>query len=133
MTCFANSRFVNLFSESLIRECCVCAILALASESITKVTPNLTIDQIWLSNRNLRAFGGAGRFATNLSKDTPMEKQVIEYGGQPVGIVIPEKDALKFIAVKYHVMDFDSRIFRSPREVRDAIRQHLTPLQFRHP
>lgn len=55
-----------------------------------------------------------------------MEKQVIEYGGQPVGIVIPEQDALKFIAVKFHVMDLDSKIFRSPREVRDAIRQHLT-------
>lgn len=56
-----------------------------------------------------------------------MEKQVIEFGGQPVGIVVPEPEqgALKFIAVKVHVMDLDKRLFASAREAREAIRQHL--------
>lgn len=34
-----------------------------------------------------------------------MAKQVIEYAGVPVGIVVPDKDLLKFIAVKFHVHD----------------------------
>jgi hypothetical protein len=54
-----------------------------------------------------------------------MQKQVIEYAGQPVGIVVPEQNALKFIAVKYHVMGLDARLFQSPGEVREAIRSHL--------
>ena len=33
-----------------------------------------------------------------------MKKQVIEYAGVPVGIVIPDEDRLKFIAVKFHVV-----------------------------
>ncbi len=55
-----------------------------------------------------------------------MRKQVIEYAGQPVGIVVPEKDALKFIAVKLHVMELDSRLFSSAGEVREAIHHHLS-------
>ena len=54
-----------------------------------------------------------------------MQKQVIEYGGQSVGIVIPEQDVLKFIAVKVHVMDLDKQLFKSTSEVREAIRSHL--------
>ena len=38
-----------------------------------------------------------------------MQKQVIEYGGEPVGIVVPDEDRLKFIAVKSHVIDLDKR------------------------
>lgn len=51
-----------------------------------------------------------------------MQKQVIEYGGEPVGIVVPDEDRLKFIAVKFHVIDLDERRFRSADEVRLAIR-----------
>ncbi|CAD7050522.1 hypothetical protein RHAB21_04180 [Pseudorhizobium halotolerans] len=51
-----------------------------------------------------------------------MQKQVIEYGGEPVGIVVPDEDRLKFIAVKFHVIDLDERRFTSADEVRLAIR-----------
>jgi hypothetical protein len=51
-----------------------------------------------------------------------MSKQVVEYGGQPVGIAVPENGELKFIAVKYHVMDLDNRVFPSMTAVQHAIR-----------
>lgn len=54
-----------------------------------------------------------------------MHKQVIEFGGEPVGIVIPDQDRLKFIAVKYHVIDLDEHRFDTPDEVRLAIRDLL--------
>jgi len=47
-----------------------------------------------------------------------MKKQVIEYAGVPVGIVVPDQDRLKFIAVKYHVHDLDEQHFRNADEVR---------------
>ncbi len=50
-----------------------------------------------------------------------MQKQVIEYRGEPVGIVVPDEDRLKFIAVKFHVIDLDEQRFRSADEVRLAI------------
>lgn len=52
-----------------------------------------------------------------------MQKQVIEFGGEPVGIVIPDADRLKFIAVKYHVIDLDEQRFDTPDQVRLAIRE----------
>jgi hypothetical protein len=51
-----------------------------------------------------------------------MQKQVIEFGGEPVGIVIPDADRLKFIAVKFHVIDLDEQRFDTPDQVRLAIR-----------
>lgn len=51
-----------------------------------------------------------------------MQKQVIEYGGEPVGIVVPDAGRLKFIAVKFHVIDLDEQRFGSAEEVRNAIR-----------
>lgn len=54
-----------------------------------------------------------------------MQKQVIEYAGEPVGIVVPDNDRLKFIAVKYHVIDLDEQRFSSADEVRLAIRNHV--------
>jgi hypothetical protein len=54
-----------------------------------------------------------------------MKKQVIEYAGVPVGIVVPDDDQLRFIAVKYHVHDLDERRFGSADEVRLAIRDLL--------
>jgi hypothetical protein len=61
-----------------------------------------------------------------------MQKQVIEFGGEPVGIVIPDENRLKFIAVKYHVIDLDEQRFDTPDDVRVAIRdlvraRHLAP------
>jgi hypothetical protein len=54
-----------------------------------------------------------------------MQKQVIEYGGEPVGIVVPDQDRLKFIAVKFHVIELDEQRFASADEVRLAIRNHV--------
>ena len=52
-----------------------------------------------------------------------MNKQVIEIGGEAVGVVVPEAGYLKFVAVKYHVWDLDSRRFRSADEARAAVLQ----------
>lgn len=50
-----------------------------------------------------------------------MEKQVIEYAGEPVGIAVPENGKVKFIAVKFHVMDLDDQVFPSAEDVNAAI------------
>lgn len=55
-----------------------------------------------------------------------MQKQVVEYAGVPVGILVPDRSALRFIAVKYHVIDLDNRHFQSVQDVQRAIRDHLT-------
>ena len=55
-----------------------------------------------------------------------MKKEVIEYAGVPVGIVVPDEDRLKFIAVKYHVHDLDEQHFGSADEVKNAIHDLLT-------
>jgi hypothetical protein len=49
---------------------------------------------------------------------------MIEYAGVPVGIVVPDGDLLKFIAVKFHVHELDGQRFASPSEVLRAI-HHL--------
>lgn len=54
-----------------------------------------------------------------------MNKQVIEHAGVPVGIVIPDGDALKFIAVKFPVIDLDGARYRDADEARIAIRRHI--------
>lgn len=54
-----------------------------------------------------------------------MQRQVVEYAGVPVGILIPDSDRLKFIAVKYHVHDLDERHFDSASDVKAAIRELL--------
>jgi len=50
-----------------------------------------------------------------------MKKEVIEYAGEPVGIVVPNDNRLRFIAVKFHVHDLDNQNFASCDEVRSAI------------
>ncbi|MFS2175445.1 hypothetical protein ACCC98_05770 [Rhizobium pisi] len=55
-----------------------------------------------------------------------MVKQVIEYAGVPVGIVVPDKDLLKFIAVKFHVHDLDGQHFTSPSDVLRAIHKLMS-------
>ena len=60
-----------------------------------------------------------------------MQKQVIEYAGLPVGIVIPDQNQLRFIAVKFPVIGLDNQRFSSVQDVQKAIREHLggaTPL-----
>lgn len=55
-----------------------------------------------------------------------MQKQVIEIGGEAVGVVVPDKDRLRFVAVKYSVWDLDSQHFSSADEARAAIRRFLS-------
>lgn len=50
-----------------------------------------------------------------------MEKQVIEHAGQPVGVALHQNGKVKFMAVKYHVMDLDDAIFNSVAELRGAL------------
>lgn len=50
-----------------------------------------------------------------------MDKQVIEHAGIPVGIVVPDGDALKFIAVKFPVIELDGARFESADAARKAI------------
>jgi hypothetical protein len=50
-----------------------------------------------------------------------MSKQVIEYRGLPVGIVVPDEGRLRFIAVKFNVHDLDGHSFGSQAEVLKAI------------
>ncbi|MCP8894143.1 hypothetical protein KYK29_04310 [Shinella daejeonensis] len=54
-----------------------------------------------------------------------MQKQVIEIGGEAVGVVVPDEDRLKFLAVKYSVWDLDAKRFASADEARAAIRRLL--------
>ncbi|MBU2327988.1 MAG: hypothetical protein KJ755_11635 [Alphaproteobacteria bacterium] len=54
-----------------------------------------------------------------------MKKQVIEYAGVPVGITIPDGDRIKFIAVKYPVIELDGGVYRSVSELQMAIHQHM--------
>ncbi|MBL0375016.1 hypothetical protein JJB09_23660 [Rhizobium sp. KVB221] len=60
-----------------------------------------------------------------------MNKQVIEYAGEPVGIAVPEDGGLKFIAVKYHVMDLDDRRFGSVTDVKRSIHSLLKNRELR--
>ncbi|WFU05189.1 hypothetical protein QA648_31170 (plasmid) [Rhizobium sp. CB3171] len=55
-----------------------------------------------------------------------MTRQVIEYAGIPVGIVIPDNSSLKFIAVKFHVHDLDGQYFTSPSDVLRAIHKLMS-------
>tara|TARA_B100000378_G_scaffold192389_1_gene156538 strand:+ start:168 stop:374 length:207 start_codon:yes stop_codon:yes gene_type:complete len=54
-----------------------------------------------------------------------MKKQMVEFAGQPVGIVIPENGRLKFVAVKFHVHGLDGRLYETMEELRLAIRSHV--------
>jgi hypothetical protein len=53
-------------------------------------------------------------------------KQVVEYQGIPVGVLIPADNHLAFLAVKFDVIDLDGRHFSSVAEAREAVRVHVT-------
>lgn len=57
---------------------------------------------------------------------TAMTRQVIEYAGIPVGIVIPDSGSLKFIAVKFRVHDLDGQRFASASDVLRAIHKLMS-------
>ncbi|MFT2214606.1 hypothetical protein ACLJYM_22365 [Rhizobium giardinii] len=52
-------------------------------------------------------------------------KQVVEYQGIPVGVLMPRDGCLSFMAVKYDVMELDGERFSSAAEAREAIRVHV--------
>jgi hypothetical protein len=52
-------------------------------------------------------------------------KQVVEYQGIAVGVLIPRDGCLAFMAVKYDVMELDGRRFSSAAEARDAVGAHV--------
>lgn len=54
-----------------------------------------------------------------------MKKQMVEFAGQPVGIVVPENGRLKFVAVKLHVHGLDGRLYETMDDLRRAIRAHV--------
>ncbi|TPW31088.1 hypothetical protein FJU08_10575 [Martelella alba] len=54
-----------------------------------------------------------------------MKKQMVEYAGQPVGIVVPDDGRLRFVAVKFHVHGLDGRIYDTMDDLRRAIMAHV--------
>ncbi|MCB1447382.1 MAG: hypothetical protein KDJ87_16705 [Rhizobiaceae bacterium] len=54
-----------------------------------------------------------------------MHKQVVEYAGVPVGILVPRDDSLTFLAVKFHVMGLDGCRFASLGDAHTAIQAHI--------
>lgn len=54
-----------------------------------------------------------------------MNRQEVVYDGVPVGIVVPQDGLLRFVAVKFHVIDLDKKLFNSLAELRQAIKAHL--------
>lgn len=55
-----------------------------------------------------------------------MHKQVVEYAGVPVGILVPRDDSLTFLAVKYNVIGLDGKRFTSLSDARSAIHSHVS-------
>ncbi|WP_064696936.1 hypothetical protein [Rhizobium aegyptiacum] len=54
-----------------------------------------------------------------------MQKQAVVFNGQEVGIAVPVENRLKFIAVRFNVIDLDNRLFDMVIEIRRAIKEHL--------
>ncbi|MGO8003382.1 hypothetical protein [Rhizobium ruizarguesonis] len=53
-----------------------------------------------------------------------MQKQAVVFKGQD-GIAVPVENRLKFIAVRFNVIDLDNRLFDTVTEIRRAITEHL--------
>jgi hypothetical protein len=54
-----------------------------------------------------------------------MKRQEVVYDGVPVGIVVPQDGVLRFVAVKFHVIDLDKKLFQSLGDLNRAIKAHL--------
>lgn len=54
-----------------------------------------------------------------------MQKQAIVFNGQEVGIAVPVDNRLRFIAVRFNVIDLDNRLFDTAADIRRAIVEHL--------
>ncbi|MDM9620494.1 hypothetical protein A6U87_09135 [Rhizobium sp. AC44/96] len=55
-----------------------------------------------------------------------MRKQAVIFNGQEVGIAVPVDNRLRFIAVRFHVIDLDNRVFDTVTDIRRAIAEHIT-------
>ncbi|EJZ23206.1 hypothetical protein RCCGEPOP_00837 [Rhizobium sp. Pop5] len=51
-----------------------------------------------------------------------MQRQAVVFNGQEVGIAVPAENRLKFIAVRFNVIDLDNRLF-------DTVTESGAPLQ----
>jgi hypothetical protein len=81
------------------------------------------------SRMRARSEAGADKLKRQRPGVKTLEKQVIEFGGLPVGIAVSDEGELRFIAVKFHVIDLDGRRFPSVGELKLAIRNHLKSAQ----
>ncbi|MDP9812408.1 hypothetical protein J2W42_005278 [Rhizobium tibeticum] len=54
-----------------------------------------------------------------------MQRQTVVFNGQEVGIAVPFDNRLKFIAVRFHVIDLDNKLFDTVTDIRRAITDHL--------
>ncbi|MEK1897493.1 MAG: hypothetical protein AAAB20_30195 [Rhizobium sp.] len=54
-----------------------------------------------------------------------MQRQAVVFNGQEVGIAVPFDNRLKFIAVRFHVIDLDNKLFDTVTDIRRAITDHL--------
>ncbi len=55
-----------------------------------------------------------------------MKKQVVEFGGEAVGALVPDNGKLRFIAVKYSVWNLDGTLYPSLASARAAVDTVLT-------
>ena len=53
-------------------------------------------------------------------------KQVIDYQGVPVGVLLPREGFLAFMAVKFDVIELDGKHFSSAAEAREAVKAHFS-------
>lgn len=54
-----------------------------------------------------------------------MQKQTVIFNGEEVGIAIAVGERLKFIAVRFHVIDLDNMLFDTLTDIRRALIEHL--------
>ncbi|EPE96892.1 hypothetical protein [Rhizobium grahamii] len=54
-----------------------------------------------------------------------MQRQAVIFGGQEVGIAVPGEGRLRFIAVRFHVIDLDNQLFDTVTDIHQAIKRHL--------
>ncbi|OLP55168.1 hypothetical protein BJF92_17420 [Rhizobium rhizosphaerae] len=54
-----------------------------------------------------------------------MEKHVVTVAGEAVGVLVPCKDDMQFVAVKLDAWDLDGRLYPSRSEAERQIRQHV--------
>ncbi len=55
-----------------------------------------------------------------------MQKQAVVFNGQQVGIAVELDDRVRFIAVKFNVIDLDNAVFDTVTDIKRAITAHLS-------